>query len=141
MTGLRLHLGGLNNVRPHAMRHDGKVITAAIKRLVEILEAHSSDRSTLDELHRMTGDRGSWKRAYDLFQRIRRKSLDANRRGDTKLEVVFGFEEACAKTLYNLSGESAPFDADSPYWVIPNVLAAARCLEIDEHDIITAVMA
>src|SRR5689334_2907879 len=107
------------------MRHDGKVITQAIKRLVEIIATHSSDRSTLDELHRMAGDRGSWKRAHDLFQRIRLKSLDATRRGDTKLEVQFGFEEACAKTLYNLSGESASFDADSPYWVIPNALATA----------------
>lgn len=123
------------------MRHDGKVIPEAIKQLVEIIAAHSSDRSTLDELHRMAGDRGTWKRAHDLFQRIRDKSADANRRGDTKLEVQFGFEEACAKTLYNLSKQSAPFDADSPYWIVPNALAAARCLEIDEGEIIKAVAA
>jgi hypothetical protein len=122
------------------MRHDGKVITEAIKRLVEIFAARSTDRSTLDELHRMVGDCGSWKRAHDLFQRIRHKSLDANRRGDAKLEVQFGFEEACAKTLYNFSGESAPFDSDSPYWIIPNALAAARHFDIDESEIIKAVV-
>lgn len=123
------------------MRHDGKAITEALKRLIELFAAHSSDRSTLDELHQMVGDRGSWRRAHDLFQRIRRKSLDANRRGDAKLEVQFGFEEACAKTLYNFSGQSAPFDPDSPYWIIPNALAAARHFKIDEGEIIRAIMA
>ena len=77
--------------------------------------------------------------AGELFQRIRRKSLDADRHGNTKLAVQFGFEEACAKTLYNLSGQPAPFDADSPYWIIPNALAAARSFDIDESEIIKAV--
>jgi hypothetical protein len=112
-----------------------------MKRLVEIFAAHSSDRSTLDELHRMAGDRGSWKRAHDLFQRIRHKTSDASRRGDAKLEAQFGFEEACAKTLYNLAGQSAPFDSDSPYWIIPNALAAARHFKIDEREIISAIVA
>ena len=121
------------------MRHDGKSIPEAMKRLIEIFAARSSDRSTLDELHRMVGDRGTWNRAHDLFQRIRRKSSDSSRRGDAKLEAQFGFEEACAKTLYNLSGESAPFDPDSPYWIIPNALAAARHFQIDESEIVKAV--
>ena len=121
------------------MRHDGKSIPEAMKRLIEIFAARSSDRSTLDELHRMVGDRVTWNRAHDLFQRIRRKSSDASRRGDARLEAQFGFEEACAKTLYNLSGESAPFDPDSPYWIIPNALAAARHFQIDESEIVKAV--
>jgi len=29
------------------------------------------------------------------------------------------FEEICAKTLYNLTREPAPFDPDSPFWVLP----------------------
>jgi hypothetical protein len=123
------------------MRHDGKAIPDAVKRLVALFAAHSSDRITLDELHQMAGDRGSWKRAHDLFQRIRHKTLNANRRGDAKLEAQFGFEEACAKTFYNLGGYSAPFDADSPYWIIPNALAAARHFEIDESEIVRAIKA
>ena len=123
------------------MRHDGKTISEAIKRLIEIFAVCSSDRSTLDELHRTAGDRSSWKGAHDLFQRIRRKSLEVSRRGDAKLDVQFGFEEACAKTLYNFSGQSAPFDPDSPYWIIPNALAAARHYEINESAIIRAILA
>ena len=122
-----------------SMRHDGKSIPEAIKLLAELFAVNSSDRGTLDELRQMAGERASWKRAHDLFQRIRRKSLDASRRGDVKLEAQFGFEEACAKTLYNLTGQSAPFDSDSPYWIVPNALTAARHFEIDEKKIITAI--
>lgn len=39
--------------------------------------------------------------------------------GDELKLAQCAFEEICAKTLYNLSGEPAPFDADSPFWVIP----------------------
>jgi hypothetical protein len=112
-----------------------------MKRLIAIFAEHTSDRSTLDELHDMVVDRGSWKRAHDLFQRIRHKTLDATRRGDEKLEAQFGFEEACAKTLYNLARQSAPFDPDSPYWVIPNALAAARHFKIEDREIISAIVA
>jgi len=37
--------------------------------------------------------------------------------------------------LYNLSEESAPFDADSPYWIVPNALSLARRMGIDELEI------
>ena len=40
------------------------------------------------------------------------------------------FEEVCAKTLYNLCGSRAPFDPDSPYWIVPNAFALARALGI-----------
>jgi hypothetical protein len=112
----------------------------AMKRLVEIFAACSSDRGTLDELRQMIGDRGSWHRAHDLFQRIRHKTLAAEKRGDSKLEAQFCFEEACAKALYNLTGRPAPFDADSPYWIVPNALVTARYLKIDEKEIIRAIV-
>jgi hypothetical protein len=49
------------------------------------------------------------------------------------------FEESCAKTLYNLSGESAPFDADSPYWIVPSAFALARRVGIDDSEILAVV--
>jgi hypothetical protein len=121
------------------MRHDGKSIPEAIKRLIEVFVARSTERSTVDELYLMAGDSVSWKQAYELFERIRRRSLEANRHGDAKLEAQLGFEEACAKTLYNLSGEPAPFDADSPYWIIPNALSAARQFQVHESEVIEDV--
>lgn len=113
----------------------------AMKSFIEMFAARTADRSTLDELQRMIADRGTWHKAHALFQRIRLKTLDVSRRGDARLEAQYCFEEACAKTLYNLTGSPAPFDADSPYWIVPNALATARHLGIDEKDIVTVVAA
>src|SRR5215469_5049601 len=116
----------------------GITITEAIRHLALIFADRSADRSTLDELHQMAGDPGSWHKAHDLFNRIRKKTLDAERR-DAELIVQYLFEEACAKTLYNLSRSAAPFDPDSPYWIVPIALATARHLGVDVNMIISAV--
>ena len=110
-----------------------------IKRLGEIFIARTSDRRTLDELHRMIGERGTWHKAHDLFHRIRLKTNEAHRIGDASLEAQFCFEEVCAKTLYNLTRRPAQFDPDSPYWIVPNALMTARLLGIDEREIIAVV--
>ena len=112
-----------------------------MKRLIEVFAARSQDRSTLDELHRMIGDRGTWHKAHDLFQRIRQKTLAAERRKDEVADCQYLFEEVCAKTLYNLAGRPAPFDADSPYWIVPNALSLARRMSIDESEITKIVAA
>jgi len=49
------------------------------------------------------------------------------------------FEEICAKTLYNLSGAPAPFDPDSPYWIVPNAFALARRVGIEPAEILAVV--
>jgi hypothetical protein len=107
----------------------------AMKRLVEVFAARAHDRSTLDELHAMIGDRHTWDMARGLFQRIRQKTLEAEKRGDKCAESQYLFEEACAKTLSKLTGRPGGFDPDSPYWIVPNALALARRLNIDESEI------
>jgi len=118
----------------------GITIIDAMKHLILIFAEKSTDRSTLDELYQMADDRSSWKHAHDLFQRIRRKTLDAERRGATVFVAQYAFEEACAKTLYNLPLSPSPFDPDSPYWIIPNALVTARYFRIDANKIISAVI-
>jgi len=66
-----------------------------------------------------------------------KKALNA--RGNATLESQALFEEICGKTLYNLSEEPAPFDADSPYWIVPNALHLARKLGVEESEIIRIV--
>jgi hypothetical protein len=112
-----------------------------MKQLIELFAARSRDRSTLDELLRMLGDRRTWPKGHDLFQRIRQKTLAAERRSDSLADCQYLFEEVCAKTLYNLSGEPAPFDADSPFWIVPNALSLARRMKIDESEISRIVAA
>ena len=112
-----------------------------IKRLIETFAPLVEDRSTLDELHRMIDDERSWRNAHDIFDRIRRKTLKAIDRKDASAGCQYCFEEVCAKTLYNLTDTDAPFDEDSPYWIVPSALSLARRLGIAESEITNIVTA
>lgn len=112
-----------------------------MKRLVDLFAPHCADRSTLDELYRMIDDERLWPRAHDLFDRIRRKTLEVEGRSDERAAYQYFFEEICAKTIFNLTGTDAPFDEDSPYWVVPSALSLARRLGIQESEITKIVAA
>lgn len=88
----------------------------------------------------MAAKRERWRGARDLFDRIRQKTMVAERQHDRVRLAQYLFEEACAKTLYNLSGSSAPFDMDSPYWVVPSALVLASFLGIDAKKVAEIVM-
>ncbi|RAZ84361.1 hypothetical protein DPM33_31795 [Mesorhizobium hawassense] len=102
-----------------------------MRQLLEFFRPHLNDTETLDRLRNMIDDRGAWPRAHHLFDHIRHKTLRAERAKDAAAETQYLFEEACAKTLFNLTHTNAPFDADSPYWIVPNALMLARTLGLD----------
>lgn len=58
------------------------------------------------------------------------------RKGRALHQHQYGFEEICAKTLYNMSGHVPggewpyPFDDDSPFWVVPLAVGFARALGV-----------
>ena len=120
------------------MNRGGRIVSD-VEKLVELFAERCKDRGTLDELAAMAADRGRWSKAHGLFGRIRQKTLVAERAGDRTLAAQYLFEEICAKTLYNLSGEPAPFDADSPYWIVPNAFALARRIGIDDTEVLAVV--
>ena len=122
------------------MNYGGKVLND-IASLIRLLAPHCQDRETIDELDAMVADHRKWRRAHDLFDQIRRKTLMAERSKDQKLASQYLFEEICAKTLFNLSGSNAPFDPDSPYWIIPNAIAFARHVGVGDAQVIKVVAA
>ncbi len=122
------------------MNQDGRIVSD-MKRFVALFAERCNERTTLDELGAMLDDHASWPKARRLFDRIREKTLVAGRDCNRSAETQYLFEEICAKTLYNLSRESAPFDPDSPYWVIPNALALARSLKLDEAEVLAIASA
>jgi hypothetical protein len=114
-------------------------ITEDISRLLDLFSSHCTERETLDWLRSAAVDRAKWHKAHGVFGQIRSKSLNAERSGNANLAAQYLFEEICVKTLYNLSGASAPFDSDSPYWVVPNAIAFARCVGIAEADVLACL--
>jgi hypothetical protein len=120
------------------MNRGGRIVTD-VEKLIELFVERCKDRGTLDELAAVAADRSRWSKAKKLFDRIRQKALVAKRAADRTLAAQYLFEEVCAKTLYNLSGSPAPFDADSPYWIVPNALALARRVGIDDGEVLRVV--
>ena len=107
-------------------------VANAISEMVDFFIPHCADVTTLNELKSMAADHTKWSKAHDLFDRIRKKTLRADKQNDRKLQHQYSFEEICAKTLYNLSGYPAPFDDDSPFWVIPIAVGFAHAIGVDD---------
>jgi hypothetical protein len=77
-------------------------------------------------------------RGHDLFQRIRKTTIAAERAHEQRLVAQYLFEEVCAKTLYNLSGEPAPFDPDVPFRIVPNAILFARTVDVPDLEALRA---
>lgn len=107
--------------------------------LIRLFSPHCQDTETLERLDRMIEDRGSWPKARSLFEAIRAKNLKAERRDDCRAEAQYCFEEVCAKTLYNLTKQPAPYDPDTPYWIVPNAFSLARELGLPPMGVILIV--
>ena len=108
-------------------------IVEHIRSLVRAFKGLCDDASTLEKLEEYSGNRSRWKDCHSLFQHIRSKTLRAEDSGNRAEIAQYHFEEACAKSLYNLSQGPAPFDADSPYWIVPNAIVLGRQLEMSDE--------
>lgn len=106
-------------------------IITAMQGLFDVFEPLCDDKQSLQALRAMASNRGRWRDAHGLFQDIRQKTLAAERKDDELQLAQYAFEEKCAKTLYNLSGAPAPFDADSAFWVIPLAIQLGAKLGLD----------
>ncbi|MEH2628357.1 hypothetical protein V1292_006412 [Bradyrhizobium sp. AZCC 1719] len=109
----------------------GDVIKAILAPLT-FFEGRCEDKETLRKLITLANDRSRRKEAHALFSEIRRKTLAAAKRNDQLALAQYNFEEICAKTLYNLTREPAPFDPDTPFWVLPRALELGRMLGITD---------
>jgi hypothetical protein len=119
--------------------HAHNQIARHIIDLIILFKPHCAETETLNELATLADDSGRWIYAHALFSKIRGKSLSTKGTRNRRIGLQYGFEEICAKTLYNISDISPPysaeflppFDEDSPYWVLPFALTLAKELGID----------
>jgi hypothetical protein len=102
-----------------------------VDQLIALFQPMCQDVETMTELRALLQRKDEWIKAHYLSARIRAKSINAFKAHHITAEVQYSFEEACAKTLHNLSGLRRPFDADTPYWILPLALKLAKALDID----------
>lgn len=118
---------------------NGDIIAALLAPLT-FFEGRCEDKETLRRLITLANDKSRRKQAHALFTEIRKKTLAAGKREDRLALAQYAFEEVCAKTLYNLTGEPAPFDPGSPFWVLPRALELGRMLGIADASEISPLL-
>ena len=113
-----------------------KLLVDQMDHLFALFQPICRDTETMAELRALLRDEKDWVKAHYLSTRIRAKAFTAVKTGDLPAEMQFSFEETCAKTLHNLSDSKKPFEADTPYWIIPLALKLAKVLDLDESKIV-----
>lgn len=103
--------------------------------LLDFFEPHVSDKDSNRLVWKFCEEKHRWIKAHGLFTTLRDRNLKAIKEGNILKEAQYCFEEVIAKTLFNLTRSDAPFDPDSPYWVIKNALKLAQLLNLPAEKI------
>jgi hypothetical protein len=106
-----------------------------IRALVALFLPLCSDTTTLLELQKLLENPELRGQGHNLFSCMRHKNLKAIDSRDILLQSQYCFEEICAKCLYNLTDTDAPFDDDSPDWVVPCAQDFAKVLGLAEDTV------
>lgn len=112
------------------------MIIEEIKLLLDLFESKVPDKDSNRLVWKFCDEKQRWIKAHGLHSTLRDRNLKAIKQGDKVKEAQYYFEEVVAKTLFNLTRSSAPFDPDSPYWVIKNALTLAKALEIPAEQVV-----
>ena len=116
------------------------MIIAEIKALLDLFENKVPDNESNRLVRRFCNEKQKWIKAHGLHSTISDRNLKAIKQGNKAKECQYCFEEVIAKTLFNLTRSSAPFDPDSPYWVIKNALILAKEVGVPVEEITKIVV-
>jgi len=116
------------------------MIIAEMKALLDLFENKVPDNESNRLVRRFCNEKQKWIKAHGLHSTIRDRNLKAIKQGNKAKECQYCFEEVIAKTLFNLTRSSAPFDPDSPYWVIKNALILAKEVGVPVEEITKIVV-
>ena len=112
------------------MTNRKSIVIEEIQLLLDLFHDLVPDQESNRLVWKFCEEKHRWVKAHGLFTTIRQRNLKAVKEENKLKEVQYCFEEVVAKTLYNLTRSEAPFDPDSPYWVIKNALRLAQLLNL-----------
>lgn len=101
--------------------NDQRPIWAA--EILNLCRRLTSSVPEIDAVYEIALNQQRWKEAHDAFSRVRNLTL-AFEKSKSKNSVYGGLlylAENTAKVIYNASGEPAPFDYDSGWWLVSNL--------------------
>ncbi len=110
-----------------------------IAALLRLFEGHVPDRETHSWVVDLAVNPSKWSDAHRVFDRVRHRTLAAIKARDRLRESQYMFEEICLKSLYNETSVEAPFDSDSPHFIIKCAIELARQVGVPVREVIAAV--
>jgi hypothetical protein len=115
------------------------VLPSDILALLKLFEGRVLDPETHIWVTELVADEARWPEAHDIFDRVRRRTIEAIKKKDHARASQYGFEEVCLKTLYNETPTEMPFDPESPYWIARNAVGFARAVGIPDSEVINII--
>ena len=95
--------------------------------MLDLCRACCPPIAAVDVVMTIGSNAGRWREAHRAFQDVRGLTLLEERKPTNRAYGSLLFvAENTAKTIFNASGEPAPFDEDAPWWLASNVLHLAR---------------
>jgi len=93
--------------------------------VLAVAAARVATPQAVADLLKLAGEPDRWSEGHDAFSAIRKLTLAEERQPTRRAyNVLLLLAEGVAKTVYNASGSTAPFDEDAPWWIA----ACARSL-------------
>ena len=115
------------------------MIISETKALLDLFENRVPDHESNRLVRHFCDEKQKWSKAHGLHATLRQRNLKAIKQADKAKQSQYRFEEVIAKTLFNLTRPSAPFDPQSPYWVIKNALMLAREVGVSIEEVVNIV--
>lgn len=112
-----------------------------IVRLLRALSRCSPDRESNACVAELAANPERWSAGHAFFDEVRDRLLDASDRGERLLVRQYSFEEDCCKAIYNAVNPEDPFDASSPFFVVPSAIYFAMDAGVSISDILAALHA
>ena len=110
-----------------------------IQMFLDLFEEVVPDRESNRLVWSFCDQKHKWINAHSLHSTLRERNLKAIKQSSIVKECQYCFEEVIVKTLFNLTKSDAPFDADSPYWIIKNALRLAKALNVPSEKVVEIV--
>lgn len=117
----------------------GMIIVEEMKSLLDLFQNEVPDRESNRLVWKFCDEKHRWVKAHGLHSTLRDRNLKAIKQANRVKGAQYCFEEVIAKTLFNLTRPTAPFDPDSPYWVIKNAIALADVLNMPSEQVVEIV--
>jgi hypothetical protein len=112
-----------------------------ILRLLRLFADRVPDAESNGWVVEVASDEDRWHEAHSYFDKIRHRNLEAISDKDAVRQAQYCFEEICLKSIWNETDTDAPFDSDSPYWVVPSAVKLARALGIVDAAVLVVITA